>query len=123
MYPLQHEQMLVVRKEGKAHDRYNSFRSAFELLESVGRQPDDCFEEDETDLLPVEKLELRVNRQMDDIKADMQQRIEQLMQKDITQQQQIENQQQQIEKLKQQVDMLVHQNQIDMFEKDRVITI
>ena len=32
---VQHEQMLVVRKEGKAHNQYNSFRSAFELLETV----------------------------------------------------------------------------------------
>merc|ERR1719183_3021490 len=48
---LQHAQMLVVRKEGKAHDRYNSFRSAFEFLEAVGRDPpdEDCFIFDEVD--------------------------------------------------------------------------
>merc|ERR1711934_1195506 len=54
---LQHAQMLVVRKEGKAHDRYNSFRSAFELLESVGREPQDCFDEREEDLSPLQKME------------------------------------------------------------------
>merc|ERR1719174_2914594 len=47
---LQHAQMLVVRKEGKAHEAYNSFRSAFELLEAVGREPTDSFEETERDL-------------------------------------------------------------------------
>ena len=51
----QHAQMLVVRKEGKAHDQYNSFRSAFELLESVGRAPLDCFNETDEDLPPLEK--------------------------------------------------------------------
>ena len=126
VYPLQHEQMLVVRKEGKAHDRYNSFRSAFELLESVGRQPSDCFEEDEKDLLPLQKLELRMQqrmqRQMDEMKADMQQkqldmqqRVEQLLQKDIMQQQQIE-------KLKQQVDNM-QQKQIENLMKDGKVMI
>ena len=42
--------MLVVRKEGKAHNQYNSFRSAFELLEAVGREPHDGFEETNEDL-------------------------------------------------------------------------
>ena len=55
--------MLVVRKEGKAHDRYNSFRSAFELLESVGREPQDCFDEREEDLPPLQKLERRIMKQ------------------------------------------------------------
>ena len=56
MYVVQHAQMLVVRKEGKAHDQYNSFRSAFELMEAVGREPSDNFTEIENDLPPIEKL-------------------------------------------------------------------
>ena len=55
--------MLVVRKEGKAHDRYNSFRSAFELLESVGREPQDRFDEANEDLPPLQKLERRIMKQ------------------------------------------------------------
>ena len=55
--------MLVVRKEGKAHDRYNSFRSAFELLESVGREPQDCFDERKEDLPPLQKLERLIIKQ------------------------------------------------------------
>ena len=31
---VQHETLLRVRKEGNAHDKYNSFRSAFEILET-----------------------------------------------------------------------------------------
>ena len=57
---LQHEQMLVVRKEGKAHAQYNSFRSAFELLEAVGREPHDSFEETHEDLSPLEKMEQQI---------------------------------------------------------------
>ena len=44
---LQHEMLLVVRKEGGAHAAYNNFRSALELLESVGKPPNDSFEEQE----------------------------------------------------------------------------
>ena len=54
--------MLVVRKESKAHARYNSFRSAFELLETVGREPHDIFEERSEDLPPLQKLEQRVQQ-------------------------------------------------------------
>jgi len=54
--------MLVVRKEGKAHARYNSFRSAFELLEAVGREPHDAFVEVHEDLQPLQKLERRVQK-------------------------------------------------------------
>merc|ERR1712010_297860 len=49
---LQHAQMLVVRKEGKAHDQYNSFRSAFELMEAVGSEPSERFSEMADDLPP-----------------------------------------------------------------------
>ena len=59
--------MLVVRKEGKAHDKYNSFRSAFELLESVGREPQDCFEELSEDMPPLQRLEVRVEQLCDSL--------------------------------------------------------
>ena len=57
--------MLVVRKEGKEHARYNSFRSAFELLEAVGREPQDIFEETERDLPPLQRLQDRMQMQID----------------------------------------------------------
>ena len=78
----QHAQMLVVRKEGKAHARYNSFRSAFELLESVGREPRDSFEEDSKDLLPLQKLELHMQQRMQqnqELHFQNQQRMQQQM--------------------------------------------
>merc|ERR1712048_513486 len=53
---LQHKQMLVVRKAGKAHNQYNSFRSAFELLEAVGREPHDGFEDLQEGIPTVQKL-------------------------------------------------------------------
>ena len=59
--------MLVVRKEGKAHDRYNSFRSAFELLEAVGREPQDCFDEKNQDLSPLQMLEQHMQRMQQQI--------------------------------------------------------
>ena len=74
---VQHSQMLVVRKEGKAHDQYNSFRSAFELLEAVGREPKDTFQETADDLPPLQKLEKKVaaqnealRRELDKVKAE-----------------------------------------------------
>ena len=59
---LQHEMLLVVRKEGGAHEKYASFRSAFELLEAVGKAPKDEFVEkkNEDDLSPVEQLAKRL---------------------------------------------------------------
>ena len=42
---LQHENLLLVRKEGGGHKDYNEFRSAFELLEAVGKAPMDAFED------------------------------------------------------------------------------
>ena len=82
--------MLVVRKQGKAHDRYNSFRSAFELLESVGREPNDRFEEDENDLLPLQRLEMRMQQQMNDMQQEIQKHIGELKQETVMQRQQIE---------------------------------
>ena len=62
--------MLVVRKEGKAHHRYNSFRSAFELLEAVGREPHDCFDEKSQDLPPLQMLEQRMQQQIDRLMSE-----------------------------------------------------
>ena len=42
---LQHKSLLLVRKEGGGHKDYNEFRSAFELLEAVGKAPTDSFED------------------------------------------------------------------------------
>ena len=62
--------MLVVRKQGKAHNQYNSFRSAFELLESVGREPHDGFEETNEDLPPLVRLEQQMQQQIDELKTE-----------------------------------------------------
>ena len=87
--------MLVVRKEGKAHDRYNSFRSAFELLEAVGREPHDHFQEKADDLPPLETLEKKVimqNTKIDELE------------------QQIQSMQQQMQSMQQQVQEVLSQN-------------
>ena len=36
---VQHETLLRVRKEGNAHEKYNIFRTAFEVLEAIGKPP------------------------------------------------------------------------------------
>ena len=41
---MQHETLLRVREEGNAHEKYNSFRSAFEVLETIGKPPADDIE-------------------------------------------------------------------------------
>ena len=61
--------MLVVRKEGKLHHQYNSFRSAFELLESVGSEPRDCFDETNEDLPPLEKVQRQMQQMQHQINA------------------------------------------------------
>ena len=55
---LQHEMLLVIRKEGGAHEAYSSFRSAFEVLEAIGRAPNDTFNEELTqeEMNPVDWL-------------------------------------------------------------------
>ncbi len=63
---LQHQMMLVVRKQGEGHESYNEFRSAFELLEAVGREPHDKFVDDEQEVdvrTEVEELKIRVAAQ------------------------------------------------------------
>merc|ERR1711981_1415052 len=73
---LQHAQMLVVRKEGKAHDRYNSFRSTFELLEAVGREPHDCFDETKEDLPPLQTLAQSMKQLMEGVQLNIEKRME-----------------------------------------------
>merc|ERR1711934_398983 len=76
---LQHTQMLVVRKEGKAHEQYNSFRSAFELLEAVGREPHDGFNELQEGVSTVQKQIdslMQNQQQMRQQIVSMQQRID-----------------------------------------------
>ena len=92
--------MLVVRKEGKAHEQYNSFRSAFELLEAVGREPQDCFEDTHEDLSPLEQMQYymqHMQKQIDELKKDHQQQINDLK---MDYQQKIDDHQQQIDDLK-----------------------
>ena len=89
---LQHAQMLVVRKEGKAHARYNSFRSAFELLEAVGREPQDHFEETEDDVSPLQRLEKQMLR--------MQQEICEMKMRESSMQQEMSGMQQEISDMK-----------------------
>ena len=95
--------MLVVRKEGKAHSRYNSFRSAFELLEAVGREPHDHFQENADDLPPLQTLEKKV--MMQNTQMEMQNtQIDELKQQIQTMQQQMKSMQQQIQAMRSQND-------------------
>ena len=105
--------MLVVRKEGKAHEQYNSFRSAFELLEAVGREPNDGFNELQEKGVPtVQQLEQRI-----DSLVQNQQRMQQQMQQQVqqqVQQQMISMQQQMIsmqKQMQQQIDELKADNE------------
>ena len=58
----QHETLLVIRKEGGAHEAYAGFRSAFELLEAIGKAPADVFDETSSvdDLSPIEAMRLKM---------------------------------------------------------------
>ena len=127
--------MLVVRKEGKEHARYNSFRSAFELLESVGRDPQDCFDERHEDLPPLQKLQqtqARIQQRIDLLESvgrdpsncldevllqKMEQRLEKRMQQQIEQlqtshQQQIEQLQTKQQTQAQQIAKLMLENEL-----------
>jgi len=103
--------MLIVRKEGKAHDRYNSFRSAFELLEAVGHEPHDHFQENADDLPPLQTLEKKVVMQNVELKQQiksMQQRMQQQMQEQKQSfQQQMQSMQQQIQEIRSQNNFIV----------------
>jgi len=58
----QHATLLVIRKEGGAHEAYAGFRSAFELLEAIGKAPADVFDETSSvdDLSPIEAMRLKM---------------------------------------------------------------
>ena len=111
---LQHSQMLVVRKEGKAHDRYNSFRSAFELLETVGREPGDSFQEMADDLPPLQTLEKKMTMQI----TALLQEIDELKADRGVMQNQIQFMQQQIESMQQHRHEIQSQNPVDILMND-----
>ena len=98
--------MLVVRKEGKAHDRYNSFRSAFELLEAVEREPQDCFDESKEDLPPLQKLERRMMKQHEESVKEHEESMKQL---ELRMEQRMKQQQ---ESMQTQIDDLKSENEI-----------
>ena len=95
--------MLVVRKEGKAHEQYNSFRSAFELLEAVGREPHDGFEDLQEGIPTVQKLQQQM--------SDMQQQMVSMRQQTVSKQQMI-SMQQQMTRMEEQIDELKADNEI-----------
>ena len=98
--------MLVVRKKGKAHARYNSFRSAFELLESARREPLDSFEETEEDIAPLQMLQQQVRK----LEQQHQQQMRKLEEQQQQQMRKLEEQQQQISGLQDQVNELQMEN-------------
>ena len=96
--------MLVVRKEGKAHEQYNSFRSAFELLEAVGREPHDAFKELQEGIPTVQKLQQQV--------VSMQQQMASMQQQMVKMQQQNEQQMLKTQQNEQQIDELRTDNEM-----------
>ena len=103
--------MLVVRKEGKAHEQYNSFRSAFELLEAVGREPHDGFEDLQEGIPTVQKLQ----QQMISMQQQHEQHNQQHEQQMVSMQQQMVSKQQMIsmqQQMQQQIDELKADNEI-----------
>ena len=103
--------MLVVRKEGKAHAQYNSFRSAFELLEAVGREPTDAFEDFQEGIPTVQKLQ----QQMISMQQQHEQQMVNMQQQMVSKQQMISMQQQMTrmqQQMQQQIDELKADNEI-----------
>ena len=111
--------MLVVRKEGKAHNRYNSFRSAFELLESVGREPQDCFDEREEDLPPLQKMKRHIMKHHQESMEQLHSRMKQCMEQRMKQQREITAQQQAL--MQKQIDNLKSENEILRFKLNDVL--
>ena len=102
--------MLVVRKEGKAHEQYNSFRSAFELLEAVGREPHDGFNELQEGVSTVQK-------QIDSLMQNQQQMRQQIVSMQQQNQQQMVKMRQQTVSMQQQNQQMVKmQQRIDKLE-------
>ena len=108
--------MLVVRKEGKAHQQYNAFRSAFELLEAVGREPTDSFAEELQEGIPtVQKLQHQVvsmQQQMACMQQQMVKMQQQNEQQMLKMQQQNEQQMLKIQHNEQQIDELKTDNEM-----------
>ena len=107
--------MLVVRKEGKAHAQYNSFRSAFELLEAVGREPHDSFNELQEGIPTVQKLQHQVvsmQQQMACMQQQMVKMQQQNEQQMLKMQQQNEQQMLKIQHNEQQIDELKTDNEM-----------
>ena len=71
---LQHEALLVIRKEGKAHEAYSDFRSAFEVLEATGAPPPDVFDESGAadELSPIEAMKRELAAAKEELAATKQ---------------------------------------------------
>ena len=78
---VQHETLLRVRKEGNAHEKYNSFRSAFEILETIGKPPADDlgehYERPVSLLAKVERLEQESAQQRQELAQQKQELAQQ----------------------------------------------
>ena len=96
---LQHAQMLVVRKEGKLHAQYNSFRSAHELLEAVSHEPNDAFG-DLNEEISLQRLVQRI----DHLRNGMHQKIDSM-------QQQMDDLKTENKILKEEIEILKEQNE------------
>jgi hypothetical protein len=66
---VQHETLLRVRKESNAHEKYNVFRSAFEILETVGHLPTDSIDEQYQRPESLQKKLARLQAEVDELKA------------------------------------------------------
>ena len=79
---VQHETLLRVRKEGNAHEKYNSFRSAFEILETIGKPPADDlgehYERPVSLLAKVERLEQESAQQRQELAQQKQELAQQM---------------------------------------------
>ena len=79
---MQHETLLRVRKEGNAHEKYNSFRSAFEILETIGKPPADDIEKHYQRpvslLAKVERLEQELAQQKQELAQQKQESAQQM---------------------------------------------
>ena len=108
--------MLVVRKEGKLHAQYNSFRSAYELLEAVSHEPNDAFG-DLNEEISLQRLVQRIDHLRDGMhqKIDsMQQQMDDLKTENMKK---IDSMQQQMDDLKTENKML--QEEIEILKEQR----
>ena len=79
---MQHATLLRVRKQGNAHEKYNSFRSAFEILETIGKPPADDIEKHYQRpvslLAKVERLEQELAQQKQELAQQKQESAQQM---------------------------------------------